>query len=681
MDCCDDIPPKNAQTHPAPHSSHHSHTDHNTEDHQSHGTDHAGHEGMITDFKKRLLVSALLSVPILALSPLLQRFIGIEFVAFEGQIYVVALLASIIFFYGGKPFLAGSRQEVSAKTPGMMTLIGVAISVAYIYSLAVTVGLKGEVFFWELATLIDVMLLGHWIEMRSVLGASKALDELTKLLPANAHRLNHDGSTTDVAISELHSGDTVMIKPGEKVPADGVVIEGETYVNESLVTGESKPVARTLGQEVIGGSVNQDGAITITVKHVGSESYLARIADMVSKAQASQSRTQTLASRVAFWLTLIAIGGGLLTFLIWMILGKSVDFALSRMVTVMVITCPHALGLAIPLVVARSTTLGARSGILIKNRIGFEAARNIDTIVLDKTGTLTTGQFEVAKITPIGSLTKKMILSFAASVEAKSQHPLAASIVRYHKGSPHAVDGFKSLPGIGVEGRINGHTIKVVSPRFLRTEKLIAAINPQDGAQTHVYVIVDTVPEGIISLQDSLRPDSKEAVRLLKQRGIRPVMLTGDNTAAAQLIATKLGISSVLAEVLPDDKQAVIAGLIHGGNNVAMVGDGVNDAPALATAHTGIAIGSGTDVAAETADVILVKSSPKDIPRVIDLSRATYAKMKQNLWWASGYNIIAIPLAAGVLFPIGILLSPAVGAALMSVSTIVVALNARRLKI
>lgn len=647
----------------------------------SHHDHHAGHDSMLDDFKRRFWISAFLSLPVLILSPLIQRFFNIEFLAFSGQEYVAAFFASIIFFYGGKPFLAGARTELWSKQPGMMTLIGIAISVAYAYSMAVVFGVQGEVFFWELVTLIDVMLLGHWIEMRSVMGASKALDEIAKLLPATAHRIGNDGSSSDVELAELMVGDTILIKPGEKIPADGEIIDGETTVNQALVTGESNLVSKSTGQEVIGGSINQDGSITVSVKHTGEESYLARVADMVKSAQASQSRTQTLANRVALWLTIVAVGGGILTFIVWASLGKPVDFALSRMVTVMVIACPHALGLAIPLVVARSTTIGARSGILIKNRIGFEEARNIDTVVLDKTGTLTKGVFEVSKVITPGTMNESTVLSLAASVEEKSEHPLAVAIVAHNTGKLHQVINFQTLPGIGVQGTIDSHAVMVVSSRFLKQQGISYDKTLISDAQTTIYVVIDNSLEGIIMLSDTLRPESEKAVSILKERGIHPIMLTGDNEAVAHSIAKKLNISSVFAEVLPEDKQEIISGLMRKHKRVAMVGDGINDAPALATAHTGIAIGAGTDVAAETADIILVNSNPLDIPRALELSRATYNKMRQNVWWAGGYNIVAIPLAAGILYPFGIVVSPAVGAALMSVSTIIVAINARRLKL
>lgn len=653
----------------------------------SHGAEHDNHHDhhamMIQDFKRRFWFSVILSVPVLLFSPFIQNTLGLESLAFEGQNILSALLASIIYFYGGRPFLTGARDEIGARKPGMMTLIGVAISVAYIYSVAVVLGISGEVFFWELATLIDVMLLGHWIEMRSVMGASRALDELAKLMPASAHRLTGSGKTEDVPISELTKGDHVIVKPGEKIPGDGIIVEGSTSINEALITGESKPVSKQEGDEVIGGSINQEGSITVAIKKTGQDSYLSRVMEMVQNAQASRSRVQNLANRSAFWLTILALGGGALTLGIWLALGQDFNFALSRMVTVMVITCPHALGLAIPLVISRSTALTARSGLLIRDRDGFESARNVDTIVLDKTGTLTEGEFAVSNLSAANGFDEIEVLSLAASVESRSEHPLARPIVK-RADKIYQVASFKAIAGQGVEGKVSGRRVAVVGPSYIRThnidfdEKTLQEARAQ--SETIVFVLVDDTLAGSISLADKIRPQSKRAISQIKQMGITPVMLTGDSEAVARTVADEVGVEEYIAGVLPENKQSKIQQLQKSGRRVAMVGDGVNDAPALAAADVGIAIGAGTDVAAETADIVLVNSNPLDIVKTIRFAEKTYGKMRQNLWWATGYNVIAIPLAAGVLYGAGILLSPAVGAALMSASTVVVAINARLLR-
>lgn len=651
-------------------------------EHASH--EHADHHAhMITDFKRRFWVSLALSIPVLLLSPLLQQLFGLEEFAFTGQQYVSALLASGIFVYGGKPFLAGLYDELKRRNPGMMTLIGVAVSVAYVYSMAVVFGVPGEVFFWELATLIDVMLLGHWIEMRSVMGASRALDELARLMPAVAHRVIDDQNTEDVAVEVLNQSDFVIVKPGEKIPADGVITEGATTVNEAMITGESKPVDKKVDSEVVGGSINQEGSITMKVKKAGNDSYLSQVMDLVQNAQDSQSKTQNLAHRAAFWLTVVALGGGAITFGAWILFGASFDFALSRTVTVMVITCPHALGLAIPLVVSRSTALTARQGVLIRDRNRFEAIRNINTVVFDKTGTLTKGNFAVSRVHTLDDLEADEVITLAASVESRSEHALAAAIVDAAP-TTKTVKNFQAIPGKGVAGTVENTHVMVVSPGYLEEHDITVDAEKvtelQKGGATLAYVLVEGAPVGVIALADEVRPESKTAVRQLQRFGITPVMLTGDNAATAQAVADELGIEECFAEVLPDQKQDIIARLQRDERRVVMVGDGVNDAPALATADVGIAIGAGTDVVAETADIILVNSDPRDVVRTIRSARKTYRKMKQNLWWASGYNIVAIPLAAGALYGIGIILSPAVGAALMSLSTVVVAINARMLK-
>jgi len=560
--------------------------------------------------------------------------------------------------------------------------------VAYVYSALVVFGLPGSVFFWETATLIDIMLLGHWIEMRSVLGASRALEQLVRLLPAEAHRLRTDGSLEDVALAALQPDDRVLVKPGEKVPTDGLVVAGRTSVNQAMLTGESQPVEKGEGNEVIGGAVNGEGAITIEVRRTGADTYVAQVIELVRKAQETRSRTQDLADRAALWLTLIAVGGGTLTLVAWLGAGREFSFALERMVTVMVITCPHALGLAVPLVVAVSTALSARQGLLIRDRSAFERARELDAVVFDKTGTLTEGRFGVTDIVSLDGRTEHEILRLAAALESRSEHPIAAGIVRAatERAVQHpAPDGFAAIPGKGARGIVDGAEVKVVSPGYLRDQGL--GVRDQGErvqrlagqGKTVVYVVADGTLIGAIALADIIRPESREALGRLKAMGIKSMMLTGDSAAVARWVAAELGLDDYFAEVLPDQKAAKIEEVKRRGLTVAMVGDGVNDAPALVAADVGIAIGAGTDVAIESADIVLVRSDPRDVPAIVGLARATYRKMVQNLWWATGYNAVAIPLAAGVLARAGILLSPAVGAVLMSVSTVVVALNAQLL--
>jgi len=666
------------------HSGHHQPHPHN-EDHAAHH-----HGAMVSDFKKRFWISALLTIPILFLSPIVRQLLHLEEVfSFKGDIYVLFILSSIIFFYGGWPFLKGLVDELSNRKPGMMTLIAIAISVAYIYSSLVVFGLSGMMFFWELATLIDIMLLGHWIEMRSVIGAGEALEQLAKLMPSNAHKIMPDGSIKDVPLSELMVRDRVVIKPGEKVPADGRVISGDTSVNESMLTGESKPVSKTVGATVIGGSINGEGSITIEVKKTGKDSFLSQVIDLVKEAQESKSKTQDLANRAASWLTLIALIGGAVTLFVWVgLTNQSFAFALERTVTVMVITCPHALGLAVPLVVAVSTAIAARHGLLIRNRAAFEAGRNIHAIIFDKTGTLTEGRFGITDVLVFdNALNEEELVDYAAAVEAHSEHPIAKGMVSSRKHF-FDVENFKAIVGKGAEGKVNGKNVKVVSPGYLREKNIklneasssrIAALSVQ--GKTVVFVIIDDELKGAISLADIIRLESKEAVTRLKAMGIRCMMLTGDNKQVAKWVADTIGLDEYFAEVLPQDKVAKIKEVQSRGLIVAMTGDGVNDAPALVQADVGIAIGAGTDVAIESADIILVKSNPLDVVSIISLARATTNKMIQNLLWATGYNAVAIPLAAGVLFKYGILLSPALGAVFMSFSTVMVAINAKLLRI
>ena len=658
------------------------------EDHADHGRDHdhdhaAHHRHMMEDFKRRFIVSTIVTVPILLLSPLIQRFLGIK-LEFPGSDLVLFALSLFVYAYGGKPFLTGMRDELRKRTPGMMTLIGLAISVAFFYSAAVTFGLSGRTFYWELATLIDVMLLGHYIEMRSVLGASRALEELVKLMPTQAH-LIEDGSIRDVPLSELRPGDLVLVRPGEKVPADGTVEEGETSVDESMLTGESNPVYKGPGSVVIGGSVNLEGSIKVRVSRTGNDSYLMQVLDLVRKAQESRSRTQDLANRASFWLTIISITVGAVTFAAWHLLGMPPVFSLERSVTVMVITCPHALGLAIPLVVAVSTSLSAKKGILIRDREAFERAKDVDIVVYDKTGTLTEGRFEVTDVIPSGMKAEE-VLRYAAALEVRSEHPIARGIVEEAERRGIEVGEskeFRAIPGKGAEGVVDGRKVVLASPQLAR-ELGLEWGEEMDGVieqgKTVIFVVVDGKLAGAIALADRIRDESREAVAKLKERGIWVYMLTGDNSKVAKWVSEELGLDGYFAEVLPHEKAEKVVELKKRGV-VAMVGDGINDAPALVSADVGIAIGAGTDVAIESADIVLVRNDPRDVVQVMDLARATYRKMLQNLLWATGYNAFAIPLAAGILYPIGVLLSPAVGAVLMSLSTVIVAVNAKLLSL
>ena len=667
---------------------HHSHEemDHKKGDHKGPHSKHHGH--MIEDFRRRFWISLIVTIPILILSPMIQHFLGFrETFNFSGESYLLFALSSFVFFYGGWPFLKGLFDELKKKQPGMMTLIALAISVAYFYSSAVVFGVEGEVFFWELATLIDIMLLGHWIEMKSIMGASKALEELAKLMPDETHKINDDGNVIEVKVSELSNNDKLLIKPGEKIPADGKIYEGKTSINEAMITGESKPVSKAEGDDVIGGSINGEGSIKIKVEKTGDETFLSQVVKMVRDAQESKSKTQNLANKAAFWLTIAAISAGAITMIVWLLVeGSTFNFALSRTVTVMVITCPHALGLAIPLVVAVSTALSAKSGLLIRNRTAFEQARNLQAIIFDKTGTLTKGEFGVTETISFNNdFNAKEILKYAATVESESEHPIAKGILNSSEDKFELKD-FNSIPGKGAEGKANGKNVKVVSPGYLEENNIELnekeKIDKLSGeGKTVVFVIIEDKLVGAIALADIIREESKEAIKQLKEMGIKPMMLTGDNKDVAKWVADELELDDYFAEVLPDKKSEKIKEVQNRGLVVAMTGDGVNDAPALAQADVGIAIGAGTDVAVETADIILVKSNPKDVVSLIKFAKATYNKMVQNLIWATGYNIITIPLAAGVLYSAGIVLSPAVGAGLMSLSTVIVAVNAKLLKV
>ncbi|WP_255334301.1 heavy metal translocating P-type ATPase [Methanosarcina sp. KYL-1] len=639
---------------------------------------------MLADFRKRFIVSFILTIPVLVLSPAIQGFLGFEF-RFPGSNILLFLLSSVVYFYGGYPFLKGMKDEFAEKTPGMMTLIAIAITVAYFYSSAVVFGLQGKVFFWELVTLIDVMLLGHWLEMRSVMGASRALEELVKIMPSVAH-LKKNGETVDVEVARLKIGDLVLVKPGEKVPVDGTVSGGTSSVNEAMLTGESKPVTKKPGDEVIGGSLNGEAAFVAEVKKTGKDTYLSQVIELVRTAQESKSKTQDLANRAALYLTIIAVSVGIITLAAWLFFGQEFVFALERAVTVMVITCPHALGLAIPLVVAVSTSLAAKSGLLIRDRQAFERARNLEAVIFDKTGTLTEGRFGVTDIVSVSGEDNGKILSLAASLEASSEHPIAAGILdtAREKGlKTLPVEGFSSIPGKGVEGLVEGKKLLVVSPGYLEEEgiRLEAAeigIIKEQG-KTVVFLLEGKKVLGALALADMVRKESREAVSKLKSMGIKCLMLTGDNRYVAAWVAEELELDDYFAEVLPHEKAAKVKE-VQKHYITGMVGDGVNDAPALAQADVGIAIGAGTDVAIETADIVLVRNDPGDVLDIIMLSKKTYSKMFQNLLWATGYNVFAIPLAAGVLYGYGILLSPAAGAVLMSLSTVIVSINARALK-
>jgi Cu2+-exporting ATPase len=649
---------------------------------QSRHKDH--HTGMLEDFKRRFIVSLVLTVPVLLLSPPIQGFFGFE-LTFPGFELVLFMLSSLIYFYGGFPFLTGFISEIRSRTPGMMTLIAIAITVAYVYSSAVVFGLEGEVFFWELVTLIDVMLLGHWLEMRSVMGASRALEELVRIMPSVAHLIKQD-AIVDVPVDELKVGDRVLVKPGEKVPVDGVVTRGGTSVNESMLTGESLPVSKKDGDAVIGGSINGEGSIDVEVRKTGKDTYLSQVIELVRSAQSSRSKTQDLANRAALVLTIIALSVGILTLTAWTYFGSPFVFALERAVTVMVIACPHALGLAIPLVVAVSTSLAANSGLLIRDRQAFERAKDLQAIIFDKTGTLTEGKFGVTDIVPLTDIDRDDILRLTASLESNSGHPIAAGIVnsaRLKGLDMKSPEKFISLPGKGVEGLVEGRKLKVVSPGYLQ-EKGINVNNENIGrvesqGKTVVFLLEDDRPLGALGLADIVRRESKEAIERLRSMDIKCMMLTGDNEFVARWVAEELGLDEYFAGVLPHQKAEKVKE-VQQKYIVAMVGDGVNDAPALVQADVGIAIGAGTDVAIESADIVLVKSDPRNVADIAILARKTYSKMFQNLLWATGYNAFAIPLAAGVLFSYGIFLSPAAGAFLMSISTVIVAVNARTLR-
>ena len=679
------------------HDSHgHSHIDHGKEKkkkshhegHASHnpahgemGHDH--HKMMVEDFKKRFWVSIIITVPILFFSPMIQDFFGYELLL-PANPYILFLLSTFVYFWGGWPFLKGFYEEIKSKGPGMMTLISLAISVAYFYSAATVFGLRGEDFFWELSTLIVIMLLGHWLEMKSILGASKALQLLVSMLPAEAHKVVGD-IIKDVQLEELLKNDTILIKPGEKVPADGIITEGTSYLNESMLTGESKPVKKQLHDKVIGGSINGNSTLKVKVEHTGKDSYLNKVIKMVDEAQRTKSKMQNLSDRAAKWLTYIALAIGFGTLAVWLILGFPFVYALERMVTVMVIACPHALGLAIPLVVAISTAVSAQNGLLIRNRTAFEESRKITALLFDKTGTLTKGDFGVTRVESVdNTYPEDEILRLSSALEQSSEHPIAVGIIKKVKEKNISIPEpkkFNAITGKGVEAIVEDKEVKVVSPGYLRDEKITIPKDAySDAAETVVFILIDGKLAGYIALADEIRPESADAIKVFKKNNIKVLMATGDNEKTAKAVSDKLQLDGYYAEVLPHQKVEIVKELQRKHDFVAMTGDGVNDAPALAKANVGIAVGSGTDVAAETADIVLVNSNPKDIANLILFGKATYNKMIQNLAWATAYNIVAIPLAAGVLYSTGFVLGPAIGAVFMSLSTIIVAINAQFLK-
>ncbi len=657
-------------------------------DHAGHEVSHAGHEQM---FRRRFWISLILSIPVLLFSPTVQAALHFSLPAFPGSQFITPLFAVIVFFYGGLPFLRMAWPELQNRQPGMMTLISLAITVALAYSLAAYFFIPTSIgFFWELVTLIDIMLLGHWIEMRSVRQASGALNELAKLMPDTAERIGPQGQVEEVPTSRLQADDLVLVRPGASVPADGQVAEGESDVNEAMITGESRPVKKGPGGQVIAGTINGEGSLRVRVTATGEQTALAGIMRLVEQAQQSKSRTQMLADRAAGWLFYVALTVAAITAVAWTLaLGFNVD-VIARVATVLVIACPHALGLAVPLVVAITTALGAQNGILVRDRLALEQARQIDTIIFDKTGTLTEGEFGVVGVATADGWDEKRALALAAAVEADSEHTMARGIRRSAaetRLSLPSVASFEALKGRGVRARSDGHEVHVGGPRLLELLDLAGQAPFRDFAeaashkgQSVVYLVVDGSAAAAFALADVIRPESRQAVQRLHEMGVAVAMLTGDSRAVAEAVGEELGIDQVFAEVLPEHKDQKVAELQRQGKRVAMVGDGVNDAPALTRADVGIAIGSGTDVAVESAGIILVKSNPLDVVKIIELSQASHRKMIQNLVWAAGYNVFALPLAAGVLAPVGILLSPAVGAILMSLSTVIVAVNAQLLR-
>lgn len=668
------------------HEHHEQHDAHTYKDgnHSGHGHEsHDHHAMMIRDFRKRFWISLIITVPILVLSPMIQELLGYEF-TFAFSNYILFALSSFVYFYGGWPFLTGLINELKKKQPGMMTLIAVAITVAWGYSSATTFGVEGSTFFWELATLIVIMLLGHWIEMKSVLSASSSLQMLVEMMPSEAH-LVKNGGTEDVKVDQLKKDDLVVIRPGEKIPVDGIITDGESNVNQAMVTGESKPVKKSKDDKVIGGTINGNGSLEVSVQQVGKDAYLNKVIDMVRDAQSGKSKTQHLADRIAFWLTIIALTMGFGTLVTWLLIGKPFVFGLERMATVMVIACPHALGLAVPLVVAISTSISAKKGLLIRNRTAFENSRKISLLAFDKTGTLTKGNFGVTRYAALKKdYNDKEILRLAGALEGKSEHPLAMGImqkIRDEKIELPEAEDFNAITGKGIEAKVENKNVKVVSPGYVK-EKGIEVPDKayKNEAETVVFIMIEDQLVGFIAMSDEIREVTYEAVKTLKKAGIKLYMMTGDNEKVARSVSDELGLDGYFANLLPDQKLDKVKEFQQQGEFVAMTGDGINDAPALATADVGIAVGSGTDIAAETADIILVNSNPQDIASLVIYGKETYKKMIQNFAWATGYNVVAIPLAAGVLYSAGILINPAIGAVFMSLSTVIVAINAQFLK-
>ena len=678
----------------------HNHQNHMNHSNQMHHDNHAshhhsGHAHHHGNFKVKFFVSLIFAIPIILLSPLMGVNLPFQF-TFPGSEWVVLILSTILFFYGGKPFLSGGKDEIATKKPGMMTLVALGISVAYIYSLyafymnnfSSATGHTMD-FFWELATLILIMLLGHWIEMNAVGNAGDALKKMAELLPNSAIKVMDNGQREEVKISDIMTDDIVEVKAGESIPTDGIIVQGQTSIDESLVTGESKKVQKNQNDNVIGGSINGSGTIQVKVTAVGEDGYLSQVMGLVNQAQNDKSSAELLSDKVAGYLFYFAVSVGVISFIVWMLIQNDVDFALERLVTVLVIACPHALGLAIPLVTARSTSIGAHNGLIIKNRESVEIAQHIDYVMMDKTGTLTEGNFSVNHYESFkNDLSNDTILSLFASLESQSNHPLAISIVDFAKSknvsftNPQDVN---NIPGVGLEGLIDNKTYKITNVSYLDKHKL----NYDDDLFTKLaqqgnsisYLIEDQQVIGMIAQGDQIKESSKQMVADLLSRNITPVMLTGDNNQVAHAVAKELGISDVHAQLMPEDKESIIKDYQSNGNKVMMVGDGINDAPSLIRADIGIAIGAGTDVAVDSGDIILVKSNPSDIIHFLTLSNNTMRKMVQNLWWGAGYNIVAVPLAAGALAFIGLILSPAVGAILMSLSTVIVAINAFTLKL
>ncbi|MBU8680716.1 heavy metal translocating P-type ATPase [Staphylococcus saprophyticus] len=674
------------------HMNHSNQMHHDNHELHNHHSGHAHHHG---NFKAKFFVSLIFAIPIIFLSPMMGVNLPFQF-TFPGSEWVVLILSTILFFYGGKPFLSGGKDEIATKKPGMMTLVALGISVAYIYSLyafymnnfSSATGHTMD-FFWELATLILIMLLGHWIEMNAVGNAGDALKKMAELLPNSAIKVMDNGQREEVKISDIMTDDIVEVKAGESIPTDGIIVQGQTSIDESLVTGESKKVQKNQNDNVIGGSINGSGTIQVKVTAVGEDGYLSQVMGLVNQAQNDKSSAELLSDKVAGYLFYFAVSVGVISFIVWMLIQNDVDFALERLVTVLVIACPHALGLAIPLVTARSTSIGAHNGLIIKNRESVEIAQHIDYVMMDKTGTLTEGNFSVNHYESFkNDLSNDTILSLFASLESQSNHPLAISIVDFAKSknvSSANPQDVNNIPGVGLEGLIDNKTYKITNVSYLDKHKL----NYDDDLFTKLaqqgnsisYLIEDQQVIGMIAQGDQIKESSKQMVADLLSRNITPVMLTGDNNEVAHAVAKELGISDVHAQLMPEDKESIIKDYQSDGNKVMMVGDGINDAPSLIRADIGIAIGAGTDVAVDSGDIILVKSNPSDIIHFLTLSNNTMRKMVQNLWWGAGYNIVAVPLAAGILAFIGLILSPAIGAILMSLSTVIVAINAFTLKL